>query len=94
MLNHLHSLCLTRLCRLLSSLTTEKGTDPSCTLLVERCLVFTGERVERDSTTGNAIRFFFLFERRFWGGVVLSSGLLEPDWTMQYQILRAWPFPI
>jgi len=28
------------------------------------------------------------------GVVLFSLCLVEPDWTMQYQILRAWPFPI
>jgi len=91
--HHLLSLCLTLLYRLLSSLTTGKGTDP---------LFHGGRRIlsgiqqakgdERKSQR-NAVGFFF-FERRFWGGVILSLGLVEPDWTIRYQILRVWPFPI
>jgi len=66
--HHLHSLCPTLLYRLLSSLMTGRGTDPSFVVAVGPCLVFTGERDERNSQRGQ----FFFFERRFWGGVVLS----------------------
>lgn len=59
-----HTLCLTPLYRLLSSLTTGKGTDPPFTVVLGPCLVFTDEKDDRNSLRGP---FFFPLPKKVLG---------------------------